>query len=102
MSLVFGVNLSCMAEDRLVLIPVVLYNSYQTILYQSLRDCDRQPSLRLKFDTTFILNAFMYVLFIVSLLLKIFESVHNERNIYSNTVEIGKKIRRKNNMLNTN
>ena len=70
MSLVFGVNLSCMAEDRLVLIPVVLYNPYQMILYQSLRDCDRQPSLRLKFDTTFILNAFIYVLFIVSLLLK--------------------------------
>lgn len=44
MSLVFGVNLSCMVEDRLVLIPVVLYNSYQTILYQSIQDCDRQPS----------------------------------------------------------
>lgn len=70
MSLVFGVNLSCMVEDRLVLIPVVLYNPYQTILYQSIQDCDRQPSLRLKFDTTFIFNAFMYVLFIVSLLLK--------------------------------
>lgn len=70
MSLVFGVNLSCMVEDRLVLIPVVLYNPYQTILYQSIQDYDRQPSLRLKFDTTFIFNAFMYVLFIVSLLLK--------------------------------
>ena len=44
MSLVLGVNLSCTVEDRLVLIPVVLYNPYQTILYQSLRDCDRQPS----------------------------------------------------------
>lgn len=100
MSLVFGVNLSCMAEDRLVLIPVLPYNPYQMILYQSLRDCDRQPSLRLKFDTTFILNA-LCIIYSLSTF-KIFESAHNERNIYSNTVEIEKKIRRKNNMLNTN
>lgn len=37
----------------------------------------------------------MYVLFIVSLLLK-YLSAHNERNVYSNTVEIGKKIRKNN------
>lgn len=40
------------------------------VFYQSLPDCDRQPSLRLKFNTTFILNAFMYILFIFYLLLK--------------------------------